>query len=186
MLWSEHMYCVAVTFKMTKLSNESTSNFALSLNIPVWKLLDDSEGCSYGQPEIGSFPMTMPPVMHHISCRVFGETSNHPGHSVPYSQDLVPCDFRIFPKLKSPLKGKRFQTVNEIKENTTGHLMVTGRTVWGPKVPTLKGTEVSVSYVQLFLCLVSSSINVSIFPITWLDTFWADLVFLLPILQMKH
>ena len=25
-------------------------------------------------------------------------------------------------------------------------------------------------------CLVSSSINVSIFHITWLDTFWTDLV----------
>ena len=34
----------------------------------------------------------------------------------PYSPDLVPCDFYLFPKLKSPLKGKRFQTVDEIQE----------------------------------------------------------------------
>ena len=34
-----------------------------------------------------------------------------------YSLDLVPCDFWLFPKLKSPLKGKRFQTINEIQEN---------------------------------------------------------------------
>ena len=27
-------------------------------------------------------------------------------------------------KLKSPLKGKRFQVVNEFQENTTGQLMV--------------------------------------------------------------
>ena len=47
----------------------------------------------------------------------------------PYSQDLVPCDFWLFPKLKSPLKGKRFQTVDEILENTTGQLMVIGRIV---------------------------------------------------------
>ena len=47
----------------------------------------------------------------------------------PYSPDLVPCDFWLFPKLKSPLKGKRFQTVNEIQENTTGKLMVTERPV---------------------------------------------------------
>ena len=53
-------------------------------------------------------------------------------------------------------------------------LMVIGRTVWGPKVPTLKGTEVSLSYVQCFLYLVSSSVNVSIFHISWLDTFWTD------------
>ena len=43
-------------------------------------------------------------------------------------------------------------------------------------MPTLKGTEESLSYVQCFLYLVSSSINVSIFHITWLDTFWTDLV----------
>ena len=35
-----------------------------------------------------------------------------------------------------------------------------GRTVWGPKVPSLKGTEASLSYVQCFLYLISSLINV--------------------------
>ena len=47
----------------------------------------------------------------------------------PYSLDLVPCDFWLFPKLKPPLKGKRFQTVSEIQENTMGQLMAIGRTV---------------------------------------------------------
>ena len=93
-----------------------------------------------------------------------------------YSPQLAPCDFWLFPKLKSPWKGKRFQTISEIQEKTTGHLMVIGRTVRGPQVPTLKGTEMSLSYVQCFLYLVSSSINVSFFHITWLDTFWKDLV----------
>ena len=46
-----------------------------------------------------------------------------------YSPDLVPCDFWIIPKLKSPLKGKKFQSIDEIQENTTGELMATGRTV---------------------------------------------------------
>jgi len=41
----------------------------------------------------------------------------------PYSPDLAPCDFWLFPKLKSPLKGRRFQTVDEIKENATKQLM---------------------------------------------------------------
>ena len=45
----------------------------------------------------------------------------------------------------------------------TGQLMAMGRTVGGAKVPTLKETEASLSYVQCFLYLVSSSINVSIF-----------------------
>ena len=57
-----------------------------------------------------------------------------------------------------------------------GQLMVIGRTVWGLKVPSLKATEASLSYVQCFLYLVSSSINVSIFHITGLDIFWTDLL----------
>ena len=54
--------------------------------------------------------------------------------------------------------------------------MATGRTMLRPKVPTLKGTEVSLSYIQYFLYLVSSLINVSLFHIAWLDTFWTDFI----------
>ena len=91
-----------------------------------------------------------------------------------YSWHLACYDFWLFPKLKSLLKGKRFQTIDEIQENMMGQLMAIGRTVWGPKVPTLKGTEASLSYVQCFWYCILSSINVSIFHITWLDTFWKD------------
>ena len=141
---SEHVYCVAVTFRMTEYSNEYASKFALSLNVPLQKLPG-----WFRRPQL----------------------SNHPGDSAPYSPDLVPCDFWLFPKLKSPWKGKRFQTFNEIQENPTGQLMATRRTVWGPKVPTLKGAEASLSYVQRFLYLVSSSRNVSIFHIAWAGYF---------------
>ena len=41
---------------------------------------------------------------------------------------------------------------------------------------TLKGTEAPLTYVQCFLYIVSSSINASTFPNTWLDTFWTDLI----------
>ena len=65
-----------------------------------------------------------------MSCEeFFGETSNQPGDPTPYSSDWVPCDFWLFPKLKSPLKGKRFQTIGENQENMMGQLMATGRTV---------------------------------------------------------
>ena len=68
--------------------------------------------------------------MHHVSCRVF--LAKHRIILVtqpPYSPDLVPWDFLLFPKLKSPLKGKIFQTIHEIQENMTGQLMAIGRTV---------------------------------------------------------
>jgi hypothetical protein len=31
----------------------------------------------------------------------------------PYSPDLAPCDFFLFPKIKLKLKGRRFDTVEE-------------------------------------------------------------------------
>ena len=37
-----------------------------------------------------------------------------------YSPDLAPCDFWLFKKLRLPMKGKRFQTVDEVQENTMG------------------------------------------------------------------
>ena len=160
---------------MTVWSNESAPNFAWSLNIPLWKLFYDSEGCSYGQLVIGNFITTTHPLMHHVTCSFLVKHQITQVTQPPCSPELVPCDFWLFPKLKSPLKGKRFQTIDEIQENTTGQLMTIGRTVWGPKVPTLKGTEVSLSYVQCFLYLLSSSIHVSIFHIIWLDTFWTNL-----------
>jgi len=35
----------------------------------------------------------------------------------PYSPDLPPADFFLFPKLKTTLKGRRFQTIEEIQAN---------------------------------------------------------------------
>jgi hypothetical protein len=40
----------------------------------------------------------------------------------PCSPDLAPCDFFLFPSLKSTLKWKRFQDVAEIQINTTRQL----------------------------------------------------------------
>jgi transposase len=40
----------------------------------------------------------------------------------PYSPDLAPADFFLFPKLKITLKGHNFQTIEEIQENATRDL----------------------------------------------------------------
>jgi hypothetical protein len=33
----------------------------------------------------------------------------------PYSRNLAPCDFALFPKLKMKLKERRFETVSDIQ-----------------------------------------------------------------------
>ena len=107
-----------------------------------------------------------------------------------YSSDLVPCDFWLFPKLKPPLKGKRYQILDEIKENTTGQLMAipTKNSAecfeqWKrclenyvrPQGAHFEGNWCIIVLHTMFLYPVSSSVSVSIFHITWLDTFWTDL-----------
>ncbi|UYV78708.1 hypothetical protein LAZ67_16002504 [Cordylochernes scorpioides] len=40
----------------------------------------------------------------------------------PYFPDLFPCDFFLFPKLKRPMKGRRYATLDEIKTASTEEL----------------------------------------------------------------
>jgi len=42
----------------------------------------------------------------------------------PYSPDLSPCDFFLFPKLKFYLKGRHFGTVENIRKAVTDQLKV--------------------------------------------------------------
>ena len=63
------------------------------------------------------------PAHTAVSVRQFLAKNNttvldHP----PYSPDLAPCDFFLFPKLKSSLKGARFESVKSITENSTNQL----------------------------------------------------------------
>ncbi|GFS71034.1 FLJ37770-like protein [Trichonephila clavipes] len=47
-----------------------------------------------------------------LDMRAFIPVLEHP----PYSPDLAPCDFYLFPKVKSALKGTRFESVEAVKE----------------------------------------------------------------------
>jgi hypothetical protein len=40
----------------------------------------------------------------------------------PCSPDMAPCDFWLFPKLKRPLKGSRFDSREDIMRNATKEL----------------------------------------------------------------
>ena len=182
MLLTEHVYCVAGAFKMTeqieqwicikfciKLEHFSVETIGWFRRLQLWVT--------------GDWQLHHSNAPTHTSCLLQSFLETHPISQVtraPYSPDLVSCNFWLLSKPKSPWTGKRFQTLSEIQENTMGQLMASGRTVWGFKVQTLKGTEVSLSYVQCFLYLLSSSINVFIFHVAWLDTFWKYLFTLAP------
>jgi hypothetical protein len=54
---------------------------------------------------------------HHDNApsHIFVLTQQFLAHNPPYSPDLAPCDFFLFPKIKLKLKGRRFVTIHEIQ-----------------------------------------------------------------------
>jgi hypothetical protein len=44
----------------------------------------------------------------------------------PYSPELAPCDFILFPKIKLNLKGRRFDTIEEIQTESQRVLKTDG------------------------------------------------------------
>ena len=177
MLLSEHVNCVAITFKVTewveqwiyikvfvKLEHSSTQTIRMIQKATAmgnWWLAASLWQCSCSR--ITSHAEFL--VKHQIT----QVTQPH------CSPDLVPCNFCLFQKLKSPLKGKRFQIFDEVQENTMG----AADGDWENCV-TSQGAYFEGDWGIIVLCamyLVSSLINVSIFHITWLDTFWTDLVY---------
>jgi len=63
--------------------------------------------------------------MRRSSSAVIWQNIRHPlcPHP-PYSPDLAPADFFLFFKLKFTLKGRRFQTIEEIQENAVRELRI--------------------------------------------------------------
>jgi hypothetical protein len=47
-------------------------------------------------------------------CFLLVESAPHP----PFSPDLAPCDFFLFPRMKDEKKGKRFVDVRKVKKKT--------------------------------------------------------------------
>ena len=138
--------------------------------------LDDSEGRSYGRLVIGSFNITTCLLMCHVSCRVFWQNIKSPRWLGPLQPRFGTLQFLAFSKAKITFEreeishhqwdsGKYDQTADGDWENCVrshGAYFERGLRCHCP----------------MYSVLASSSINVSIFHITWLDTFWTDLVFL--------
>ena len=87
----------------------------------------------------------------HASFLIREFLTNHETTVVPqphYSPDLAPSDFFFFPKFKSSLKGRRFQKVEEIEENSIRDLAPSSKTRSRTRSRTGKNVESGVSRVE--------------------------------------
>ena len=78
----------------------------------------------------------------------FGEISNHLGDSSSIQPRFGTLWLLAFPKTRITFEKEEISDCWWDQENVTGQLRAIGRTVLGPKVPTLKGIEASLPYVQ--------------------------------------
>ena len=137
-------------------SNESLSNFALSLNIPLQKLFG-----WFGRPQLWAtgvwqlYHNNIPAHTSHLMQSILAKDQITQVTQPRYSPDLVSCNFWLFPKLKTSLKGKRFQTIEEIQENTMGQLMAIRRTCVRSQ-----GAYFERDWGVIVLC--------TMFPVSWL------------------
>jgi hypothetical protein len=77
----------------------------------------------------------------HSSFLVHGFLAKHATTVLPepsYSPDLAPADFFLFPKLKSTLKGRHFESTETIKTNSLAHLRSISKTAFQECFRTLK------------------------------------------------
>ena len=116
---SEHVYGAAGTFKMTEQVEQWICiKFCVKLEHSSMDTIQMIQKAAAVGP--GDSPHDNVPT--HASCIVQSFFAKHQSTQVTqpsYNPDLVPCDFWLFQKLTSPLKGKRFQTIDEIQECTT-------------------------------------------------------------------
>ena len=93
----------------------------LSLNIPPWKLFRWFRRLQLWAT--GDWQLHHNNTPAHASGLMQSFLAKHQITQVtqtPYSPDLASWFFWLFPKLKSPLKGKRFQTIDEIQGKYDG------------------------------------------------------------------
>ena len=156
---------------MSEQSSESASNFVFSLNIPPWKLFGWFRRLQLWAT--GDWQLhhdTTCPLMHQALYSFLGKHQITQVTQPPYTR-YVALQLLAFSKTKITFE-----------KEISGHQWDSGKYDGAANGDWEKCVRSQGAYFEehwgvIFLCtmfLVCSSINVSIFHITWLDTFWAN------------
>jgi len=76
-----------------------------------------------GGMETGSCTMTMCLHTSHLVQQFLAKHGTAQLQQLPYSPDLAPSDFFLFPRLKKVMKGHQFEATEDIKRNSTKTLL---------------------------------------------------------------
>ena len=176
---SEHVYCVAVIFKIVEQGEQRICiKFCIKLEYSsagtIWMIQKAKA--------MGNWWLAVSSPHNAYSCitscaEIFGETSNHPSDSASLQPRFGTLWLLAFPKIKITFEREEISACQWGLRNYNGP----ADGVWENCVRS-QGAYFEGDWGVIVPCtmfLVSSSVDVSIFEITWLDTFWSDLVYLL-------
>ena len=174
---SECVYCVAVAFKLTEqVEQQICLKFCVKLEHSretIW-MIQKATAMGNRWWAASSRQRTRSCITSHTEFLMKHQITQLT--LPPYSTDLVPYDFWIFPKLKYLWKGRDFRLLMRFRKIQWGSWWWLGDLCKVPKCLPWQGLRCHCPMLQCFSYLVSSSVNVSIFHSTWLDTFWTDLI----------
>jgi len=102
-----------------------TGSFYLSVLKRLWKRIRRAQP-KYSAPGSWFLLHDNAPVHWAVAVREFlARKQVCMLHHLPYSCDLSPCDYFLFPKLKLPMKGRLFEDVQDIQAAVTSSLRAT-------------------------------------------------------------
>ena len=87
----------------------------------------------------------------------FVKNWTHVAPQPPNSPDLAPCNFWQFPKLKRPLQGKRFDSIEEIERETVRALKTGG--IVNNNIIIFLGSDyvkIQISYFTRIMCILDT------------------------------
>ena len=152
---SEHLHCVAITLKMTEqVEQQICIKFCFKLEQSSKETIWMTQKAAATGSQWLAASSWQHAYLYIMSCAEFFGETYHPGDSAPLHPRFGSLQLLAFLKPKITSEREEISDCQWDSEKIPGQLMAIGRTVWGPKVPTLKGTEASPCYVQCFLVLL--------------------------------
>ena len=173
---SKHVYCVAVAFKMTEQVEQWICiKFCFKLEHSsaetIWMLQKATAMGTWWL--IVSFLMTMCPLLHHVLCRGFGGTSNHPCDSVPLQPRFCTPRLLAFPKTKITFEREEISDQIGFRKIWWGSWQCLGELCEVPRCPLWRRLR---HHCPVYNVTCSFN-NYCYFQQYMLGTFWTDLIY---------
>ena len=161
--WVEQWICIKFCIKLEHSSTETIQMIKKAATMGNWSLVASLLQCT---------------CSCITSCAdFFAETSDHPGNSALLQSRFVALWLLAFPKTKTTFEREEISDCQWNSGKYNGAADSYWENCERSQGAYFEGDWGVIVLCTMFLVSYTSSINVFTFHITWLDTFWTDLIY---------